>query len=192
MKKSLFLFCLGACALLSGAEDLFNGNFEICVPDHTGTPMPRNWISNRVVTKMGKARLTREPGCFRSGSFGLLTETEEGGCLSFRSLKTIPAKPGEFIEMEIWAKGTGSFALQYIVYGADDPKRSVFLSTLGAGRQQKASDDAWKRHAVKVKFVPPKKAEGKFTKFTILPVIFVGGNSEILFDDFSLKVTPGK
>lgn len=192
MKKSLFLFSFALCALLGGAEDLFNGGFEICVPNHSGTPMPLSWISNRAVTKKGKARLTREPGCFRSGSFGLLTETEEGGCLSFRSFKSVPAAPGEFIEMEIWAKGTGTYSLQYIVYGADDPKRTVFLSTLGTGRMQKASDDAWKRHAVKVKFVPPKRAAGKFTKFTVLPVIYVGSDSEILFDDFSLKISSGK
>ena len=192
MKKYFLLFCLAGAALLSGAEDIFNGGFEICVPDHSGTPMPRNWISNSAVTRNGKARLTRETGCFRNGSFGLLTETEEKGCLSFRAMKTIPVKTGEFIEMEIWAKGTGMFKLQYILYGTDDPKRSVFLSTVGTVKTHKVAEDDWKCYKVKVKFVPPKKAEGKFTSFALLPVIYVCSDSEILFDDFALKISAEK
>lgn len=192
MKKIFSSILLAAGALLYGADDPFNGGFEICVPDKSGTPLPHNWISNRAVTRNGKARLTRESGCFRSGSFGLLTETEEKGCLSFRSFKSVPCKPGEFIEMEIWAKGSGKYTLQYIIYATDDPKRSVFLTTAGVGRPQAASEDDWKKHAVKVKFVPPPKAKGKYSSFSILPVIFVYENAEILFDDFSLKITTAK
>ena len=192
MKKIFSFILLAAGALLYGADDPFNGGFEVCVPDKTGTPLPHNWISNRAVTRNGKARLTRESGCFRSGSFGLLTETEEKGCLSFRSFKTVPVKPGEFIEMEIWAKGSGKYVLQYIVYATDDPKRSVFLTTAGTGKPQTASDDDWKKHAVNVKFVPPPKAKGKYSSFSILPVIYVYADAEILFDDFALKITPAQ
>lgn len=192
MKKKLLFTLLSTLACTLGAADFFNGGFEICTPNSAGVAMPAHWISNRVVTKNGTARLTKDPGCFRSGVFGLLTETEKDGRLYFRSLKTVRIKSGDFIEMEIYHKGSGKFTLQYIAYGVEDAQHSKFLSTLGTGKPLAASEEDWKQHRVKVKFIPPKRAQGKYTDFSILPVIMVYSDAEIVFDDFKLKVIPAK
>ena len=94
--------------------------------------------------------------------------------------------------MEIYHKGSGKFTLQYIAYGVEDAKHSKFLSTLGTGKPLAASEEDWKQHRVKVKFIPPKRAQGKYTDFSILPVIMVYSDAEIVFDDFKLKVIPAK
>ena len=117
---------------------------------------------------------------------------EKDGRLYFRSLKTVRIKSGDFIEMEIFHKGSGKFTLQYIAYGVEDAKHSKFLSTLGTGKPLAASEEDWKQHRVKVKFIPPKRAQGKYTDFSILPVIMVYSDAEIVFDDFKLKVIPAK
>lgn len=174
------------------AEDYFNGSFEVCAPNAAGVAMPLNWISNRAVTRNGTARLTRESGCFRSGSFGLLTETEEKGSLSFRALKSIGINAGDTLEMEIYAKGSGKYRLQYIIYGVEDAKHHKFLSTYGIGKVKEATEETWQLCSAKTKFAPPPKHRGKYDKYTIIPVIFVYGDAEIVFDDFKLKITPAK
>ncbi|MBQ6471164.1 MAG: hypothetical protein IJJ33_04210 [Victivallales bacterium] len=185
-KQLLVTICALASALCL-AED-FNGGFEQCKPDKSGVPLPLDWVSNKIVSRQSQARLAGTEGEARTGRFSLLTETEEGGCLSFRSLRHVPVASGDSIEMEIHAKGEGRFALQYIAYGADDPKRLVFISTLGTGKTAEASADEWRLHSVKVTFAIPKKAEGKHQAFAILPVIYVYGGAGILFDDFKMSV----
>lgn len=191
MKKEVLAIFAGAALSCCGATDIFNGGFEFCAPNAAGIAMPVNWVSNRAVTRNGTARLIRDSGCFRNGSFGLLTETEEKGCLFLRATQSLPVLPGDQIEMEIWAKGTGRYRLQYIVYGEEDATHRKFLSTMGAGRVQKTVEDQWKCNKVKLKFVPPKKARGKYDKFWIIPVILVLSDSEIIFDDFKIKTVPG-
>jgi hypothetical protein len=44
----------------------------------------------------------------------------------------------------------------------------------------------------KVTFTPPPKAKGKFTKFVVIPVIVASEDSELYFDDFSIKITKAK
>ena len=117
-----------------------------------------------------------------------MAETEEGGYFFFRSLKDMPVLEGDTVEMEIFVKGSGKYNLQYIAYGADDPKKTVFLTTMGTGRDLSAKEEEWTRCYRKFKFVPPAKAKGKFTKFAIIPVIIAQANAELYFDDFSLKV----
>ena len=191
--KKLFLAFLGAAAsVCMGADDYFNGGFEVCAPDTSGVAMPVGWVSNRAVTRNGKARLIRESGCFRSGSFGLLAETEAKGSLSFRSLKRIGITQGDTLELEIYAKGSGKYSVQYIVYGVEDEKHHKFLTTLGTGRGKQATEETWQHYTAKIKFTPPPKARGKYEKYTVIPVIFVHGDAEIIFDDFKLKITPKK
>ena len=190
MKKMLFTSLFALLTLGAGAAAVdFNGGFEKCQADKKGIPQAAGWNKNRVVSKKAECRLTKEAGCVKSGTFALQAETEEKGHFFYRSLKSIPVCEGDTIEMEIFAKGSGKYNLQYIVYGADDPKNIAFLVTAGTGRYQEASEDEWKKYSAKVTFQAPAKAKGKFTKFVIIPVICADENAELYFDDFALKIT---
>lgn len=193
MKKLLSLLAVSAtvCTVTAAPAD-YNGGFEKVNADSKGTILPVGWISNRRVTKNATVRASKESECFRSGTFGLLCEVEEKGCLSFRALKMIPVKAGDTIKVSIYSKGAGKFAIQYIAYGLDDKNISRFISTLGFPRVQSAQEENWGLYSRSAKFVVPKKAVGKYDKFVILPVIYVYGNSEICFDDFSMEVVPAK
>ena len=188
-KTTFFAFALAAVSGLFAAPVDFNGGFEKCQADTKGVPQALGWNKNRVVSKKAECRLTKESGCVKSGTFALMVETEEGGNCFFRSLNSLPVAKGDTIEMEIFVKGSGKYNLQYIAYGADDPKRPAFLSTLGTGRAKSANEEKWEKHSVKVTFNPPAKAKGKYTKFTIIPVINASGDAELFFDDFAIKVT---
>ena len=191
--KKLSLALLAVCASVFAAEVDFNGGFEKCQVSKNGVPQPLGWNNNRAVSKKATARLTKEAGCVKSGTFALMIETEEGGNCFYRAIPTVPVKKGDSIEMEMFVKGSGKYSFQYIVYGADDPKHNAFLSTYGTGRPKDANEDNWQKHSVKVTFNPPAKAKGKFSKFAIIPVINVEADAEIYFDDFAMKVsTPEK
>lgn len=189
MKKSILTAIISAIAItVFAAEVDFNGGFEKCTPDRAGVPQASFWNKTRTISKKAECRLVKEADCVKSGTFALLAETEEGGYFFFRSLKEMPVVEGDTVEMEIFVKGSGKYNLQYIVYGADDPKKQVFLTTMGTGRDLTAKEEEWTKCYRKFKFVPPAKAKGKFTKFTIIPVIIGKDNAELYFDDFSLKV----
>ena len=167
----------------------FNGGFEKCRANEKGIAQAFKWNRNKVVSKKSQVRLIKDADCVKSGNFSLLAEVEEGGHLFYRSLEHFAIEPNDKIAMEIFAKGSGKYSLQYIVYGFNDPKKQIFLCTNGTGRPKSAQENQWVKHAVKVTFTPPAKAKGKFTKFTIIPVIVVESNSEIFFDDFDIKIT---
>ena len=189
MKQSIAVIL----SLLAGqtfcSED-FNGDFEKCMADRSGRPQPVGWVSNQRVSKNATVRLTKDSGCFRSGYFGLLVETEEGGRLSFRSLKMVPVQSGDRIKMKIFAKGIGKYHLQYIVYAVDDPKKNVFIQTVGFPRTDSPKEDEWGLYVVEAEFISTSKMKAKGSKFAIIPVINVQENSEIIFDDFSLEIIP--
>ena len=188
--KKIIAFLLAVLSITVFASEIdFNGGFEKCQASKSGVPQPLGWNNNRAVSKKATARLTKEAGCVKSGTFALMIETEEGGNCFYRALQSIPVNKGDSIEMEIFVKGSGKYSLQYIVYGADDPKHHAFLSTYGTGRPKAANEDNWQKHSVKVTFNPPAKAKGKFSKFAIIPVINVEADAEIYFDDFAMKVS---
>ena len=166
-----------------------NGSFEKCCPDGKGGPQAINWNRNKVVSQKSQVQLIKDADCVKSGNFALLAEVEKGGYLFYRSLEHFSIEPNNTISMEIFVNGSGKYSLQYIVYGADDPKKQVFLCTNGTGRPKNAKEAQFEKHAVKVTFIPPAKAKGKFTKFTIIPVIVVESDSKIYFDDFDIKIT---
>ena len=189
MKKSILSAIISIAAIaVFAAEVDFNGGFEKFTPDKSGVPQANHWNKTRTISKKAECRLVKDADCVKSGTFALMAETEEGGYFFFRSLKDISVLEGDTVEMEIFVKGSGKYNLQYIVYGADDPKKTVFLTTMGTGRDLAAKEDEWTRCYRKFKFVPPAKAKGKFTKFAIIPVIIGQANAELYFDDFSLKV----
>ena len=189
MKKSILSAIISIAAIaVFAAEVDFNGGFEKFTPDKSGVPQANHWNKTRTISKKAECRLVKDADCVKSGTFALLAETEEGGYFFFRSLKEISVVEGDTVEMEIFVKGSGKYNLQYIAYGADDPKKTVFLTTMGTGRDLAAKEDEWTRCYRKFKFVPPAKAKGKFTKFAIIPVIIAQANAELYFDDFSLKV----
>ena len=189
MKCNIMIILLLLTGLVFCCED-FNGGFEKCMADRSGRPQPVDWVSNQRVTKKAITRLTKESGCFRSGNFGLLAETEEGGMLSFRSLKMVSVQPGDRIKMQIYAKGIGKYTLQYLVYGVDDPKKNVFLQTQGFRRTALAKEGGWELFSVSAEFVPSAKMKKMAEKFAVLPVICVLQDSEIVFDDFSFEIIP--
>lgn len=191
MKKSTLITAISllASAVFAAAVD-FNGGFEKCTPDKSGVPQPTGWNKTRTLNKKSECRLVKDAGCVKSGTFALLAEIEEGGKFFFRSLNEIPAAAGDAVEMEIYVKGTGKYNLQYICYGADDPKNTVFLTTMGTGRDLTAKEEEWTKCTRKFKFVPPPKAKGKFTKFKLIPVIIGRADAELYFDNFSMKVNP--
>lgn len=189
MKKSILSAIISIAAIaVFAAEVDFNGGFEKFTPDKSGVPQANHWNKTRTISKKAECRLVKDADCVKSGTFALLAETEEGGYFFFRSLKEISVVEGDTVEMEIFVKGSGKYNLQYIVYGADDPKKTVFLTTMGTGRDLAAKEEEWTKCYRKFKFVPPAKAKGKFTKFAIIPVIIGQANAELYFDDFSLKV----
>ena len=100
--------------------------------------------------------------------------------------------PGDTIEMEVFVRGSGRFRLNCYTYGTDDPQKISFIQSIAIGKPSEARETKWDRHSVKKVFVIPKKGKGKFTRFAIRPVICVYSDSEILFDDFKIKITPAK
>ena len=189
MKKSTIITAICTiAATVFAAEVDFNGGFEKCSPDKSGVPQPSFWNKTRTISKKAECRLVKDAECVKSGTFSLMAETEEGGYFFFRSLKEIPVLEGDTVEFELYAKGSGKYNIQYIAYGADDPKKTVFLTTMGTGRDAVAKEEEWSKLYRKFKFTPPAKAKGKFTKFTIIPVIIAHANAELYFDDFSLKI----
>lgn len=193
MKKASIFICTLVTIATFAAEITYNGNFETCVPNSKGVPQPWGWNKTRTVAKKAEVYLVKDAECVRSGKFALCSEVEKGGNLFFRSLKEFPIDPGDTLEMEIYTKGTGKYSLQYIVNGVDNPKYSSFLGTHGTGRHyQAAKEDKWEKYNPKVTFTPPPKAKGKFTKFVVIPVIVASEDSELYFDDFSIKITKAK
>lgn len=189
MKKSTLIAAISLLAsTVFAAEVDFNGGFEKCTPDKSGVPQPTGWNKTRTLNKKSECRLVKDADCVKSGTFALLAEVEEGGEFFFRALKCVSAVAGDSIEMEIYVKGIGKYNLQYICYGADDPQKAVFLTTMGTGRDLTAKEEEWTKCTRKFKFNPPPKAKGKFTKFQLIPVIIAKADSELYFDDFSMKV----
>lgn len=181
-------FLLAAAAFVCSSAEQFNEGFERCRADKRGIPQPIGWNLDRL-SKNAAVRLARESGCARNGIFGLLAETDVGGQIYFRTLPSFKVAPGENIEMKIYARGGGRFRLLYYVYGTDDPQKTAFIQTIGFGKPKGTKETDWELYTAKGKFAVPSKAKGKFTQFALRPVIFVYGDSEITFDDFSLKIS---
>lgn len=189
VKMNRFLtFLLAAVCIVCCGTEQFNDGFERCKADKRGIPQPVGWNLDRL-SKNATVRLARESGCARNGIFGLLAETDVGGQIYFRTLPSFKVAPGENIEMKIYARGSGRYRLLYYVFGTDDPQKTAFIQTIGFGKPKTAKETEWELYSSKGKFFVPSKAKGKFTQFALRPVIFVYGDSEITFDDFSLKIS---
>ena len=190
MRWILFLILISSIRFCCAGEQI-KDSFERCQADKNGIPQPVGWNLDKI-SKNAAVRLARESGCARTGVFGLLTETDAGGSLYFRTLKTVAVAPGDNIEMKIHARGSGRFRLLYYIYGTDDPQRTPFIQTIGFGKPKAAGEAEWELYTAKGKFAVPSKNKIRFTRFAIRPVIFVYGDSEIIFDDFSIDITRNK
>ena len=187
MKKLITIAsAIFAVSAIAAPLDL-TGDFEKVKADAKGNIAPVGWIKNRIVSKDAEVCASKDEGCFRNGKFGLTVETAEKGCLSFRAIPFFEIAEGDTIKMEIYAKGSGRYSLQYIAYGLDAKNSNHFISTLGIGRTSTAAEK-WSLHSGVTKFSVPKKAVGKYNRFAVLPVIFVNGNAEICFDDFKMEI----
>lgn len=185
------IFLLTIAAVICCGAEQFNEGFERCKADKRGIPQPVGWNLDRI-SKNATVRLARESGCAKNGIFGLLAETDVGGLIYFRTLSSFNVSPGDDIDMKVFARGSGRCRFLYYAYGTDDPQKQVFLGTSGLGKPHSVKETEWELCSAKGKFTVPHKHKGKFTKFALRPVLFVYGDSEITFDDFSLSISRNK
>lgn len=196
MKMKKLLIAMLSFSLVSAYAEQVNqnGDFEKCKADGAGNLMPEAWSINKGVSKKYTISVTKEKADVHSGNFALEIETEKDGKLFVTNWKGIAIKDGDILDISIFAKGTGTFQLGYILYGvADGEKKDAFLYTV-ASSAMKPQEDKYKKFTYRKKITKIVKNKKTYNKLTAYPVILTGANSYIVMDDlvFDLISSPAQ
>lgn len=167
-----------------------NGDFEKCKPDSNGIILPEGWQINKGCTKKSESRIVKETDEIRGGKFALYIENEPGGTAFLMKVQSVKVKPGDRVQCSIWAKGKGKIALGFITNGGE--KYNVFLGTSAGPLKPVDRKNTWTQTANTYTVAEIKKNGDLYSKFAIIPVIYVQDNAELYLDDYTLEIIRAK
>lgn len=188
--KSFFIAMLSLALVSVYAEQVNkNGDFEKCKADRAGNLMPEGWSINKGLSKKFVVTVTKEKEDVHGGNFALETETEKDGKLFLTDWKGIALVPGDTLDISVFAKGTGTFQVGYILYGiADGEKKDAFLTTV-ASPKMVPNEDNYKKFTHRRNITKVVKNKKTYNKLFAYPVIMVSADSCVFFDDFVINKT---
>lgn len=184
----IFAVAMTAAALHAEKIDM-NGDFEKCKADSNGVILPEGWLINKGVTKKSEIQITKETDEVRGGKFALRIENEKDGTAYLMKWQQVSVKPGDKINLTVWAKGKGRIALGFITNGIPEGrKNSVFLGTSAWPVKPVASEDKWVETKNSYTITELKKDGMVCGSLTLTPVIYVEKDAELYLDDYTFEL----
>jgi len=182
MKKMILsLAAAGILGTAGAAMVELNGTFEKCTATPQGVVMPEGWDVNKGVSKGAEVRATRDEDGKRNGFFGVKVDVEKDGSAYMHKWQSINVKKGDVVTIKVWVKGKGKVACGFYC----NNEKGAFLCTIASPMKDVDSEE-W------VEYEAVHTIDGvnndKIVPSSIIPVIYVGGDSRVALDDYSFDL----
>lgn len=167
-----------------------NGDFERCVADRNGFPVPQGWQINQKISRDSTFQLTQEPADVCAGRFALrLSGTQEGAHGYVQFHESFPLPVGAVLTLAVQARGRGELALGYYAKGDHaelGPNR--FIRTLVAPAQKLDSPEAWQALTFTLRLQPAGRDGRVYANQTLTPIIHWRGAADLLIDALTITL----
>ncbi|MBO7147868.1 MAG: hypothetical protein J6W81_08990 [Lentisphaeria bacterium] len=189
MKKYSILAAFLASFAILATEVNINGGFEQIKPERGGKVSPAGWLVSEKLSKNFDYKISRTPGTFRSGNFGMIVETQENGRVFFQRLDRMQFPVGKKLQFTFWAKGTGRIYCGFFCFGrASETSPETFLRTILNVTPQLKEVEEWTEYKVVIPIVPQKVKDTVYNLLYGRVCMMFNANSEIYIDDMKLEI----
>ena len=192
MKKLLVLTLILAFFTIFAEELKVNGSFEQIKPELGGKVSPAGWVVQTKLSKNYDYLVSKAPGTFRSGNFGLVVETQENGRVFFQYLTRHKFPVGKKLKFTFWAKGTGRMSAGFFCFGSLDGKKENFLRTILNVSPQLNNVEEYKEYSFYISLVPQKLKDVTYTDLRGRLCLYFHANSELYLDDLKVEIIDGE
>lgn len=191
MKKLLSLVAFLSIFTLCAEEININGGFEEIKPELGGKIIPAGWMVQTKLSKNYDYQVSKTPGTFRNGNFGLVVETPQDGRIWFQRLDRMKFPVGKKMKFTFWAKGTGRVYCGFFCFGSDNGKPEVFIRTILNVTPQLDNVEEWTEYTIYIPITPQKLNDVTYSDLRGRICMYFGPNSEIYLDDLKLEIVDG-
>lgn len=167
-----------------------NGDFERCVADRHGFPVPHGWQINQKISRASAFQLTQEPQDVYAGRFALrLSGTQEGALGYVQFHESFPLPAGATLTLAVQARGRGELALGYYAKGDHaELGQNSFIRTLTAPAQKLDSPEAWQALTFTLRLQPAGRDGRVYANQTLTPIIHWRGATDLLIDALTITL----
>jgi predicted HNH restriction endonuclease len=188
-KNAVFIPIILFSCFIYGAENKIdvNGGFEKVKAEVDGNLMPENWVRDKKLKSLAGVKIVFGDENVKNGKFALKIKPESNKAPHvYNWFNPIKTQTGEIFQIEISAKGKGTFGIFFYSYAAN----GTFLGTSAAKNKENKhfiSIDSEKWLDDKLEF-EVRKIKQKFPEL-IRVAIVVKPDSDICFDDLKISRT---
>lgn len=191
MKKYFLMsILLTAFALCAEVVDI-NGGFEQIKPELGGKISPAGWMVQTKLSRNYEYMVSKTPGTFRTGNFGLVVETQQDGRIYFQRLDRMKFPVGKKLKFSFWAKGSGRIYMGFFCFGSIDGKPETFIRTLLNTSPQLNNVEEWKEYTFYIPLVPQKVKDVTYTDLRGRICMYFPANCELYLDDIKVEIVDG-
>lgn len=191
MKKFFILSVLSTAFAVSAETVNINGGFEQIKPELGGKISPAGWMVQTKLSRNYNYLISKNPGTFRSGNFGLVVETQQDGRVYFQRLDRMKFPVGKKLKFNFWAKGTGQIYMGFFCFGKEDGKSETFIRTMLNVSPKMDNVEDWKEYTFYIPIVPQKIKDVTYSDLRGRLCMYFPANCEICLDDLNVEIVDG-
>lgn len=191
MKKFIIISVLSTAFAVNAEIVNINGGFEEIKPEIGGKISPAGWMVQTKLSRNYNYLISKKPGTFRSGNFGLIVETQQDGRVYFQRLDRMKFPVGKKLKFNFWAKGTGQIYMGFFCFGSADGKPETFIRTLLNVSPKLDNVEDWKEYTFYIPIRPQKVKDVTYSDLRGRLCMYFPANCEIYLDDLKVEIIDG-